>query len=217
MDKAVGPIKAQAWRDVADTINPATGKKYIETRADAVTGSWDEMMKEYLIPVDWIESAETDNHAQATAVETEGIEKHLQQALPSESSVVEMKKEPLTKEEAQTALAASFLQDDHLDTIIKRLSSYCTEAKVMQPHAERNRLCEIFANDLLKFHTKTTKLLTLVSKCKANPEETNPQAIPDLIEKVDGADAEWSDNMAWAERFGLKPPTSKSKRRRSSA
>ena len=210
MDSKLGVVKATHWRE----------SKLLKERADSLTGSSDEALKEYKVPKDWEELTSEDlkslvlkAEAEATEEDLEGTNQFSHKA-PQGEQLNPIKAEPLTEIEKFEKKVKDFLEnmrntfDEFTDMVVKTQQIQADAKKGDDTKCNYASLLLKDVDSHLPKLKKTTKILQA-----AIFETPKEKEIPQLLQAVEGIRAEHEKLKSWALRFGL-ADAAKSKKRR---
>ena len=210
MDSKLGAVKAAHWRK----------SNLLKTRVDSLTGSNDELFREYKVPKDWEELTSEDLKALCLSVKGEATEEDLEamnqfsHKAPQGETFAPLKGEPLTETEKFEKKLKDFMEnmrnnfDEFTEMVIKTQE---IQAGAKKGDAAKCHYASILLKDVdshLAKLNKTTKILQA-----AIFETPKEKEIPQLLQAVEGIRAEHEKLKSWALRFGL-ADAAKSKKRR---
>ena len=200
MDSKLGVMKATHWRE----------SKLLKERADSLTGSSDEALKEYKVPKDWEELTSEDlkslclkAEAEATEEDLEGTNQFSHKA-PQGEQLNPIKAEPLTEIEKFEKKVKDFLEnmrntfDEFTDMVVKTQQIQADAKKGDDTKCNYASLLLKDVDSHLAKLNKTTKILQA-----AVIEAPKGQEIPKLLDAVEGMRAEHEKIESWALKFGL--------------
>ena len=210
MDSKLGHVKAEHWRK----------SKVLQDRPDSLTGSNDELLKEYRVPKDWEELTDEDlkriclkGEGEATEEDLEAMHKFSHKA--PQTLVPKIKEEPMTEIEKLEKKMKDFKEntrkvfdeftDMHVNTL--RIQAGAKTADATKSHYASVLLKDVESH-LAKLN-KTTKILQA-----ALTETPKEKEIPKLLQAVEGIRADHEKIETWALRFGLADAAKSKKRKR---
>lgn len=199
MDTEMGPVKSEAWR--------TSGK--LKTRGDKMTGSLEDELIEYAVPVDWNCTSHGEDHAAVLVAEGDADEKsrelvddasrHFQAEgdLQPLSSAVKVKEEKDDRTD----------EDKKLDDIKKNPKQYLrtfqdmkTSVQELEFTIEKEKFAANLKDECQKIAPKIKSLVqifeVMITKVPAE------KAMMTLSKKTMECEKDWAECRAYAEKMG---------------
>ena len=213
MDKELGAMRGQALR--------ASGK--LESRPCSITGSKEEHMLEFKVPIHWerfLEGNEQEWSVSGTTECDESIAAMMSDIVNDSSGSGSNQGEIVVKQEIVQEKTSEELLCKRISEfkatkkdLLRRFQDMQTSAKVVHKVSSESdqKYALPLTNDLLKHVTKLTKLVRILAKAVVeSPEEAG---MPKLFSLMDDITQDHQMLQSWAEKVGF-VAKSESKRRR---
>ena len=195
MDQEVGMKKGLAWR--------LSGK--LVTRPGLITGSSEDHMIEFKVPVEWTSSGTSDQSNVAIKTENETGEGDVELLngaagnLSASSNDVPVKKEPLTEEEKQKLASDEMKATVHQS--LKLFQEYVLECKILAGSITETKYSEGLQTDNSKHLAKLQRMVKILENV-ATGKPLNDTELPKTVETIAALKVEHGELASWAERFG---------------
>ena len=218
--KEMGEVKGMAW---------ITFKKPpLPSRACQLTGSKDDKLKEFRIPIDWermsiedIQSMKVETTSDATDADLKLLREMAPASsggsadapLPPDSGAVTIKQEKLTPEEQDQKEAKEFKET--ISVYIREFQECEVRAGEMKSALQTNKYAEAILIDIDKHSAKVTKVLRVLQRLQVTTIPVTPDKHQLVIQHMENVRKEHRELNEHAVKFGLQPKPSPKKRRNS--
>ena len=218
--KEMGEVKGMAW---------ITFKKPpLPSRACQLTGSKDDKLKEFRIPIDWermsiedIQSMQVEATSDATDADLKLLRDMAPASsggsadapLPPDSGAATIKQEKLTPEEQDQKEAKEFKET--ISVYIREFQECEVRSGEMKSQLQTSKYAEAILNDVEVHSGKVTKLLRVLQRLQVQTMEVTPEKAKLVIQHMENVRKEQRELNEHAVKFGLQPKPSPKKRRNS--
>ena len=219
--KEMGEVKGMAW---------ITFKKPpLLTRACRLTGSMEDKLKEFRIPIDWermsiedIQSMQVEATSDATDADLKLLRDMAPASsggsadaplFPADSGAATIKQEKLTPEEQDQKEAKEFKET--ISVYIREFQECEVRAGEMKSALQTNKYAEAILIDIDKHSAKVTKVLRVLQRLQVTTIPVTPENHHLVIQHMENVRKEHRELNEHAVKFGLQPKPSPKKRRNS--
>ncbi|CAK0870669.1 unnamed protein product, partial [Prorocentrum cordatum] len=178
--------------------NDADGKPMLETRPDPATGSDEDPLRDYAVPIEWIKQTGSDltsKRQKFQGDEPDAKEVANLQNLKAESRFVPVtvKTEKLSPEEQSSKNIGDFHTLTSLQALARGIDDEILDVNSQLPAAQNHRLAGVLATDMDKSLKKAKAAQNSAAKMLTDKDSVKRESMPVAMAAVEALNKEWAD------------------------